>query len=280
MRSIKDIEKLVKRFHTEPGLGMKSNVLNEAMRIQKKQNPAKISTVCTLKNIAGSRLAKLTASVSFLVIIFSVIGFFDLLTKPAYAIEQTIRANNKIQTFHFKLYLNNNELHREAWVEYDNDRNISKVRINYYDDNQKESLVQIWKANEAIQWNTDTDRILIIEDKSFSDKILRFGEKYNPRALIQYLYERKEQDNITIEIKESQDKTEPIIITADYPPNTYLLGADKPAMRDVYFIDPVTKLITSVEIYQLKDDKYYHLAIWQYEDYDQPFDDALFSIEY
>ncbi|MEJ2646811.1 MAG: hypothetical protein P8016_00215 [Sedimentisphaerales bacterium] len=282
MKSIKEIEKLVKRFQAKPGPDMKSNVLKEALNIQILQ---KTSAIFTWKNIVGSRLTKFAAAASILVIFSSFIVLLDQLTKPVYAIEQTIQANDKIQTFHFKLYLLNDpnnshrEFSREAWVEYDKDGNVSKVRVDYYKSQQTEKTIQIWKDGGAVDWDKNINRIFIIRDKSFSDKILSFGQKFNPRGAIQYLHERQMLDEIKLGITKSPDKAQPITITADYPPNTYLLGKDKPAMRDVYFVDQATKLITSVEIYQLNDDGYSKLAIWRYEDYNQPFDDALFSIE-
>ena len=284
MRSIKEIEKFVKQFRTKPESNMKSNILSEALDIQRKQNFQNTSVISIWENVVGSRLTKFAAAASFLIIIFSVIILFDQLTKPVYAIEQTIQANDKIKTFHFKLYLlhdpnNNHDFHRESWVEYDKDGNVSKVRINYYKTGQKEETIQIWEDGEAVDWDKNINRIFIIKDPIFSDKILSFGQKFNPRGAIQYLHEKQVTDKIKVEIQEPPDKNKPITITADYPPNTYILGKDKPAMRDVYFVDQKTKLITSVEIYQLNNDQYSKIAIWRYEDYNQPFDDALFSIK-
>lgn len=285
MRPIEEIEKFVKQFKVKLESNMKSKVLNEALDIQRNQNLHKISIIGTLKNITESRLAKYAAAASFLVIIFSVTFFLDVLTKPAYAIEQTIRVNDKINTFHFKLYLLNDpnnshrEFSREAWVKYDKDGNISKVRVEYYKSQEEEKTIQIWKNGEAVDWDKNINRIFIIKDPIFSDKILRFGQKFNPRGAIQYLHERQEIDKIKIEIKEPPDRTKPITITADYPPNTYLIGREMPAIRDVYYVDQETRLITSVEIYPSHEDKYGYSGTWRYEDYNQPFDDALFSIE-
>lgn len=286
MRSGEYIKRLIENAKIKINPEIKQAALSELVKeLEKdtKNNSAQIEPD-TGRIIMNSKIMKLAAAASFCIIFLLINVFFEQFTKPAYAIEQTIQVNEKIQTFHFKLYAQsdpNNKIQctREAWVEYDKDGNISKVRVNYYNSHSEKNIIQIWKDGKALDWSIDSNRLFIIEDKLFSDKILRFGEKYNPRGALQFLHERQAIDKIKIEIKEPPDKTQPITITADYPPNTYLLGKDMPAMRDVYFVDQNTKLITSVEIYQSHDDIYANAGIWRYEDYNQPFDDALFSIE-
>jgi len=229
-----------------------------------------------------SRITKIaTAAVIIIAAVLS-ISVLDNFVKPAYAIEQTIKVNNKINSFHFKYYSSlqdpNYGLKKEAWVKYDESGNISNVRVNYSWPKQ-DDMVQIWKDGKAQQWTKESNRIIYINDKDFSDKVLYFGQRYNPRGAIQYLYERQANREIIIEIEEPSDKTKPIAITANYPPNTYLLGKDIPTMREIFFVDQNTKLITAVEIYELKNDEYVECGIWRYYDYNKPFDEAIFTIE-
>ncbi len=140
-------------------------------------------------------------------------------------------------------------------------------------------MVQIWKGGKAQQWSKESNRIIYISDKAFSDKILYFGQRYNPRGTIQYLYERQANGVITIEIEDQSDKTRTISIMANYQPNTYLLGKDISAMREIFFVDQNTKLVTAVEIYELKNDEYVESGIWRYLDYNEPFDEAIFNIK-
>ena len=42
-------------------------------------------------------------------------------------------------------------------------------------------------------------------------------------------------------------------------------------MREIVFVDRVTKLVTSIEVYELKDGKYVDRGVWKYPDYDTLF---------
>ncbi len=234
--------------------------------------------------IMKSRIAKLAVAAALITVAVFSISVLDNLVTPAYAIEQTIEVNNNIDSFHFKYYSSlqdhndhNYGLKKEIWVEYDESGKISNVRANY--SWPKQDMVQIWKDGEAQQWSKEWNRITYINDKDFSDKIIHFGQRFNPRGAIQYLYERQANGEIVIEIEELSDKTNQIAITANYPPNTYLLGKDISAMREIFFVDQNTKLITAIEVYELKNGEYVECGIWRYYDYNKPFDETIFTIE-
>ncbi len=50
-------------------------------------------------------------------------------------------------------------------------------------------------------------------------------------------------------------------------------------MRAIVFIDPSTKLVTSIEEYELRDDKYVSVGFWEYPDYDTLFEPGIFDLE-
>ncbi len=50
-------------------------------------------------------------------------------------------------------------------------------------------------------------------------------------------------------------------------------------MREIFLVDQNTKLITAVEIYELKNEEYVESGIWRYYDYNKPFDEAIFNIK-
>ena len=286
MRPSENIEKLIKNINIDTNAKIDEAVLGEVVKaFEKSKKEKSIKPAPNIwRTIIKSRITKLAAAAAVIIAVALSITFLGKSVVPAYAIEQTIEANNSINSFHFKYYSSfqdhnnhNYGLKKEAWVEYDESGNISNVRVNY--SWPKQDMVQIWKDGKAQQWSKESNRITYINDKDFSDKVLYFGQRYNPRGAIQYLYERQANGEIIIEIEEPSDKTKPIAITANYPPNTYLLGKDISAMREIFFVDQNTKLITAVEIYELKNDEYVECGIWQYYDYNKPFDEAIFTIE-
>ncbi len=285
MRPAENIEKLVKNIDIDTNVKTDNAVLGDVIEAFEKSKGKKTSAIeqNIWRIIMKSKITKLATAVVIIAVALS-ITFLGKSVAPAYAIEQTIEANNSINSFHFKYYSSlqdhnnhNYGLKKEAWVEYDKRGNISNVRVNYSWPQQ--DMVQIWKGGKAQQWSKESNRITYISDKAFSDKVLYFGQRYNPRGAIQYLYERQANGEITIEIEEPSDKTRPITIMANYPPNTFLLGKDTSAMREIFFVDQNTKLITAVEVYELKNDEYVESGIWRYYDYNKPFDEAIFNIK-
>jgi hypothetical protein len=102
MRTLKDVEKLIKRFQIKPSSEMQSNVLKEALEVQKNLNQQGISDtrLNIWRIIMKSKMIKLTAAAAVLVIIALVVTFLGHLAKPTYAIGQTIEALKKVLTVH------------------------------------------------------------------------------------------------------------------------------------------------------------------------------------
>ena len=283
-----EIIRLAKKIRIKSSAANHERILTdaEAVLLKSTKNGSKVSrpAISIWRTIMKSRITKLAAAAVIIIAAVLSISVLDNFVTPAYAIEQTIEVNNNINSFHFKYYSSlqdhnnhNYGLKKEAWVEYDESGNISNVRVNY--SWPKRDMVQIWKDGKALQWNKESNRTTYINDKDYSDKVLYFGQRFNPRGAIQYLYERQANGEITIEIEEPSDKTKPIAITANYPPNTYLLGKDISAMREIFFVDQNTKLITAVEIYELKDGVYEYTGVWKSFKYDEPFEAGIFDLE-
>jgi len=284
MKPEENIEELIKNIDIDTNAKTDIAVLGDVIEaFEKSKNKKSASTQPNIwRTIIKSRITKLAAAAAVIIAVALSITFLGKSVAPAYAIEQTIEANNSINSYHFKYYSSfqdhnnhNYGLKKEAWVEYDESGNISNVRVNY--SWPKQDMVQIWKGGKAQQWSKEHNTLTYLNDEIFSRKVLYFAQRYNPRGAIQYLYERQANGEITIEIEEPSDKNRPITIMANYPPNTYLLGKDISAMREIFFVDQNTKLITAVEIYELKNDEY--VGIWRYYDYNKPFDAAIFTLQ-
>ncbi len=283
MRPEENIEKIIKKFDIYVNPTKDQEIFDDLREAQAKSKQSKpgISTIGIRRIIMKSKITKLAAVAVIIFVATLSINLLDNSITTAYALEQTIQAYNTTNSFHFKYYSSlqdqNKGLRKEAWIEYDESGNIGNVRVNY--SWPKKDMVLFWKDGKALQWIKESKWITYIGEKDFSDKILYFGQRYNPKGAIQYLYERQTNGEITIEIEEPSDKAEPIAITAYYPPNTYLIGKDISAMREIFFVDQDTKLVTEVEIYELLNDEYMGRGVWRYYDYNKPFDEAIFSIE-
>jgi hypothetical protein len=93
------------------------------------------------------------------------------------------------------------------------------------------------------------------------------------------MYDLEIKGDVEIEIHEPANKTDPIILTCTYLPNTFITEGTSPQVREIVFVDQATKLVTSIEVYELKDGKYVTWGVWEYPDYDTLFEPGIFDLE-
>jgi hypothetical protein len=286
MNPAKNIEKHIKNIYVESLPATTSAELDkrvlgnvmEALEESKKKNSAAIGPNIW-RIIMRSRITKVAAATIIIIIAALSIIFLGKSVTPAYGIEQTIEASRTARYLYFKYFApKRGNLLKEAWVEYDEGARIKNVRVNLYKWGGQD-IVQVWKKGKTQQWNKAQNTLTFLEDEIFTAKILKFAQRYNPRGAIEYLYDRQKEGELKVEIDEPSNKSEPIVVTATYLPNTYLLEAKIPAMREVFFVDRSTKLVASVEIYELKNGEYKDRGVWEYCEYHKPFDPEIFNVE-
>ncbi|MHC4719863.1 MAG: hypothetical protein ACYSYT_05230, partial [Planctomycetota bacterium] len=224
-------------------------------------------------------IAKLvTAAV---VILIAAIGISLLQNSgtTAYAIDQTIEAGRDVRYLHFYFSsLDSNTVFKEAWLEYDDSGQIKNIRVNWYDQ-QSGDVVAVWKEGRTQYWRKEKKTLKFFEDEIYTKKCVGFANRNDPTKAFEYTYDLERKGDVEIEIQEPDDKTEPIILTCTYLPNTFITEGICPQMREIIFVDPVTKLVNSIEVYELKDGKYVAWGVWEYPDYDTLFEPGVFDLE-
>jgi hypothetical protein len=223
---------------------------------------------------AVARLSRV-AFVALLLIVAAVwIAMIDRTAGSAYALAQTADAVNKIRYFHFQFVTRPKEPAREAWIEYDPNDAIRNVRVNFYDQNS----VMVWSREATQYWNQGSGSMWVFRDDEYTEKVLYFVQRHDPRQAVAYLQARGMQNGIQISITQPQAGTDPITVTVEYDPNTYLIGKMQPRMREFYRIDPLTKLIASTDVEAFIEGRYVSKGIWEYIDYNRPFDPGTFDL--
>ena len=133
------------------------------------------------------RLSRLAFAALVIIVMSVLIGLLHKSGGPVYALDQTLDAVKDIRYFHFHQFLRGpDQPNKEAWVEYDPNGSIRNVRVNYYDMN----TVAVWSDGISQYWWQDSRDLCIYEDSEYTDKILFFVRRYNPRQAIAYLQER------------------------------------------------------------------------------------------
>lgn len=104
--------------------------------------------------------------------------------------------------------------------------------------------------------------------------MLSMVEQLDPKNAVANVLQAQEEGDAEVEIEEPEKKAEPIVITV-----TSTVEDDSPFQRVILFVDQATKLLNSVETYQLKDGEYVHFSTVEFYDYNIPIDSNMFTFD-
>ena len=287
MSAAENIEKLVKKFYitkrtsVTTSAEMDKRVLDDALAAYGKSKTIKSanSQPIVWRIIMKSKITKLaTAAVVILIAVFG-ISVLDKSVTPAYAIEQTIEAGQDVRYLHFYYVSGDSNIpDKEAWLEYDDSGQIKNIRVNWYNQPSGD-MVAVWKEGRLQYWTKKEKTLKFFEDEIYTKKFVGFAKRYDPTRTVENMYDLERKSDVEIEIQEPDDKTKPIILTCTWLPNTFITEGTSPQMREIVFVDQVTKLVTLIELYELKDGKYVGRGVWKYPDYDTLFEPGIFDLE-
>ncbi|MHC4207749.1 MAG: hypothetical protein ACYSTT_24100, partial [Planctomycetota bacterium] len=279
MRSSENVEKLIRNaeMHSDPEVNQMvlKDLLHQFDKTQEKK-----STVMQPKigrTIMKSPITKLAAVAVVIAAITLSVYIWDKSTPLAYAIEQTIEANNNIRYLHIKIYAADEKEPREGWLEFDRDGQVAKARIHlpawfFPTDGAR---VIVWKEDMEQVWDKSKKILGIMKaNKNTKEQLTAFLQDVDPRLAVKHIYELESQNIVKVEIAEPSDKTEPITMTV-----TYSLESSTPSQRKVLRIDPVTKLVSSIELYQLKNGEYQYEGVIELDEYNQSTNAQLFDLQ-
>ena len=181
------------------------------------------------------------------------LGLWDKSIPSAYALEQTIEANRGIRYLHIRNFTIGHEEPREGWIEFGEDGQASDVRASVPDwaSPVDGARVLVWKDGNVHMWLKKQNRLAVLKADNPQEQLNAMLAELDPRLALAHIDELKSQGKVEIAIEEPSDKTQPITMTVTYRPDS-----GSPGRRKVLSIDPATKLISVMELYQLKDGEY------------------------
>jgi len=281
MRPAENIEKLIKNINIDTNADVDKTVLNDVLKAFGKSKITKsaITPPSIWRIIIKSKITKLAAAAVIIIAVVGLLIFFEKSVTPAYSIEQTIKACQDARFKHFEYFGSSGERMKEAWLEYDDSGQIKNIRVNFSKVGGGDDVVMVWKQGRTQQWSKQSKRLTLFDDRIYTDKIIFFVQRYDPARAVENIQKMEKEGKVEINIDEPSNKIDPIILTAIYEPNTFLLEGPMPQMKEIFFIDQSTKLVKAIEIYELKDDQYLELGVWKYPDYDTTFDAKIFNLE-
>lgn len=257
---------------------LENKVLNRIIRQQnlKLKKANKVSNQLLLwRNIMKSRITKLSAAAVIIIAVVLSIIYLETAT-PAYALEQTIQASHSVRYLHFKNFVAPQDEPMEFWVEFDPSGRLKSMRFHkpaWMEPNDGATVI-VWKDNKMQLWIKKKNFLVTLKDKEVAAQAIKQANQLDPKFAVERLQRDEEQGKIKLEIEEPKDKAEPIIVTA-----TSIDENDSPFQRAVLFVDQATRLVSSVELYKLKDGEYNNVLTVEYYDYNQPIHAKMFILE-
>jgi hypothetical protein len=283
MKPEENIEKLIKSLHFKASAEMHERTLNDVLDAHGESKGAKPAELQPhlWRIIMKSKIAKLAVACVIIAIAAVLVIYLERATPSAYAIVQTIEASRGIKQLYFEYYApSDSNVAKECWVEFDESGQPKNVRTNLHKYWGDQLLVHVWKEGKTQTWRKEKNILLCYEAESFTAKIFHLVNQRDPRKAVETLYERQKKGQVKVEIEEPANRSEPIIIRGTFLPGKYLLERpNMPSFRDVLHVDRKTKLVTAIEVYELKDGADEYRGVWKYSNYDKPFDADVFDLE-
>ncbi|MHC4725797.1 MAG: hypothetical protein ACYS17_01070 [Planctomycetota bacterium] len=217
-----------------------------------------------------SRTSKLAAAAVIIIAVAISVNILDQSVTPAYAIEQTIEANRGLWFIHLKCEPSKHGSVDEIWAQFDDNRQLTHLRMNFPDtvDGPKDV---VWYEGKAQVWFKAKKIISVLREKDILAKSKMYYESFDPKRIVEELYQAQGSENVQIEIQESSAEGAPITIT--------MTKKGSPNVRAVFEVDPETKLLQQEERYKLEDGEYKFLGRTRYLDYNNPADSEIFILK-
>ncbi|MBL7152966.1 MAG: hypothetical protein ISS79_04570 [Phycisphaerae bacterium] len=220
-----------------------------------------------------SPLTKSAAAAVIIVAALLSITFFYKAATPAYALEQTIKANHTIETIHLRI--SNGEESDEfvdCWAKYDEAGLVSNFRQNFYEDVREDDdnlKFSVWNNGVSKTWLPLKKVVIVIRFNNVETYWQDFANDFDPRLILDRLYDLEKRQAIELKIVEPTEGGGSIRVEA-------INLADKTRVELV--VDPETKLVKRFSEYSLeKDDDGLEMRI-DFLAYNQPIDPSVFTL--
>jgi hypothetical protein len=212
-----------------------------------------------LSATAAATVAGLAASLMFYVLLFSS-------STVAYALEQTARANDRVTSYHVKV--TPPEELGEAWVEMKPDGSPLRARLDLVSPNDGPK-VSILYDDRAEVWFKKENSFVTIRDKNALEEFTKMRALFDPKLAFKELQDAEKAGKVRVETKEPSKEGQPITLT--------VTSKAAPDRREVYEVDPETKLVRRVTDYRREDGQWKQVSQREYLDYNQPIHPSIFQ---
>ncbi len=275
MRPQKDIKILFQKVVADTNPRMDKYVFKDVLKTYNKtfDNKSACYHPIIWRTIMKSPITKLTATAAIIITAVFLMTFFEKAAAPAYALEQTIKANNTIRTVHLRKFekgqsIENNEF-SDYWLKYDDAGKLSNLRCN---EHGKDGVkFTVWNEGIKKTWIPQDNVVTITRlDNTTKEEWEDFVDEFDYELFLKWLNDQvKEKEEIEFKIDEPAEDTDFIYVEATHSPSKE---------RIEMVVDRKTKLIKKFSKYHLKEhgdelgDQIEFLA------YNQPIHPSMFEL--
>ena len=189
-------------------------------------------------------------------------------TTSTYSLAQTVDANQAVRSFHIKNGLGGQMA--EAWAEFDEWGQPVQLRMDF---------AKTEDGPKIVTWEDGKASVLFLRKRSYltlysPDQLQRMNRGlavFNPRAIVDDLYEKEANDELTINVENSPTPGGAIVFT--------VVTTDHPNVRRVFEIDSATKLLQKIENYRVGDGEDVLMGSLVYSGYNEPIDPDVFDLK-
>ncbi len=277
MRPADDIKRFIDKAAVSTNPKADQAVLDMVLAAQEKAIDKTSAAIRpSLRSIVmRSPITKLAAAAVVVVALVLFLGLWDKSAPSAYALEQTIEANRGVRWLHIKHFTTGHEEPREGWIEFGADGQAKSARafMPEWASPVDEPRTFVWKGGTVQMWIPRQNRLALLRADSIHGQLNTMLQELDPRLALARINNLKAQGKVDAVTEEPPDRAKPIIVTV-----TYLPGSETPGQRKVLFVDAETKLINTIEVYQLQDGQYRRESRTELQEYNQPIDPKMFDL--
>ena len=270
MNSTDDLEKRIKRLQVTTTDAVDQRILADASAAL--ENPpstlldAHRSSVW--RNIMRNKWTKLAAAL-LIAATLGTITFHRQMATVAYALEQTLEANLGLRTIHIRIAPAGQGL-SEAWAQFGEEGELLRLRMIFpnTEDGAKEV---VWQENKAEVWFKTKKGATVVHEKEMLKRFPDMMTAFDPKVAMEQLHKAQANGKVEIETQEPSEEGDPVTLVVSFK--------DSPGKREIYQINPQTKLVEKIEKYRLVGDRHELVSRHEYLEYNQEIPPETFVLD-
>jgi hypothetical protein len=199
-----------------------------------------------------------------LILHLSLVGF----PTAGYAAEQTAQAGKHVATYHAKLSPSRGSV-SEVWVQLNPDGTPLRERDDFPQTEDGAKVVILTEGKAAV-WFKDKKAYTVFPENDALKRVMAMRSIWDPRSAFEALQARQKAGNVKIETAPAK-KGDSIKLT--------VTSADAPNQREVYEINPATKLAERVTYYRRQGDQWKETRLMECLDCQKVIDAKVFDLD-